>query len=268
MEPVDRPTTWHHGLVARWWAEVNVAEPDELAYYGAAIARYGEPALDLGCGAGRLLVPFLLRGLDVDGVDISPDMLARAREAAAASGLDIGGRVVTQAFHELNPPRRYRTVYCCDSFAIGGSRQLDAVALRRVFEHMEPGGAFVFSYDLPQVDDPGAVGEPGASYPESWPAEGRRARLADGDELELMTRTSALDRALGRETLEFRCRLRRAGEVVAEEAGTLLFSLYALEELRAMLETAGFVGIEVEGRYTGVPAGPADATVVILARRS
>ena len=39
--------TWHYGLIARWWAEVNRPEVAEIAYLRAAIARFGEPALDL-----------------------------------------------------------------------------------------------------------------------------------------------------------------------------------------------------------------------------
>jgi hypothetical protein len=44
-------------LVARWWAEFNAPDPDELAFYRGVIERDGQPALDLGCGAGRLLLP-------------------------------------------------------------------------------------------------------------------------------------------------------------------------------------------------------------------
>jgi cyclopropane fatty-acyl-phospholipid synthase-like methyltransferase len=39
------------------------------------------------CGAGRLLLAYLQEGLDVEGVDISGDMLAVCREAAEAAGL-------------------------------------------------------------------------------------------------------------------------------------------------------------------------------------
>ena len=33
MTTRGEPITWHHGLMARWWAEFNEAEPDELAFY-------------------------------------------------------------------------------------------------------------------------------------------------------------------------------------------------------------------------------------------
>ncbi len=64
MVPVDAESgTWHYGLIARWWAEFNAAAPEELAYFRAAIRRFGEPALDLGCGRGRILMPLLAQGL-------------------------------------------------------------------------------------------------------------------------------------------------------------------------------------------------------------
>ncbi len=65
----DTSETWHYGLMARWWAEFNQPDPEEIAYLRAAIERFGQPALDLGCGTGRLLTPLLAEGLDVDGVD-------------------------------------------------------------------------------------------------------------------------------------------------------------------------------------------------------
>ena len=132
--------TWHYGLIARWWAEVNRPEAAELAYLRAAIARFGEPALDLGCGTGRLLVPLLADGLDVDGTDISSDMLAYAREAAAAAGIDVEGRLAAQPFDGLDRPRAYATIFSIGSFAIGGSLERDAAALRRIHDHLLPGG--------------------------------------------------------------------------------------------------------------------------------
>ncbi len=45
--------------------------------------------IDLGCGTGRLLVPFARRGFRVLGVDLSEEMLRVAGEKAAAAGVAI-----------------------------------------------------------------------------------------------------------------------------------------------------------------------------------
>src|ERR1041385_1015720 len=100
----DQPQTWHYGIVAGWWAEFNKAAPEELAFYQRCIERFGQPALDVACGAGRLLVPLLQAGLEVDGCDLSPDMLAHCHCQAARAGL--APRLYPQAMHALSLPRR------------------------------------------------------------------------------------------------------------------------------------------------------------------
>ena len=56
MAVADAPQTWHYGLVARWWGEFNTDGP-EIDYFRRFIERFGEPALDVACGAGRLPFP-------------------------------------------------------------------------------------------------------------------------------------------------------------------------------------------------------------------
>jgi SAM-dependent methyltransferase len=258
----DTPLTWHYGLLARWWAEVNEAGPDELAYYHAAVERNGEPALDLGCGTGRLLVPLLRAGLDVDGTDVSPDMLQRARLAGEAAGIDMEGRLAQQTFAGLELTRTYRTIFCCDSFGIGGSRAADELALRRIHDHLAPGGAFIFSIDLLV---PGAFDA--LTIPEPWPDAKARARLDDGDELELLRRTASWDPGERVEVMEIRARLWRDGQLLAEEEGSLAFVHYTVDELRAMLAAAGIDDFTLERPYSGRPSDPGDETVVFVARR-
>ena len=266
----EGPQTWHYGVVARWWAEFNTADAAELAYFRGAIERFGEPALDLACGTGRLLIPLLAAGLDVDGADLSPDMLALAREAATAQGLL--PVLYASAMHELNLPRRYRTIYCCDSFGLGGHREHDRLALRRVFEQLDPGGALVFSHYYPYDDvEPNAwaswLPEHRADYPRPWPAEGDRRLAANGDEMELISRTADLDPYLQRQTLEMRAIVRRADKVVDDETAVLHENLYFAQELLLILELAGFGEVTIEGSYTGQPASPTDSAVVFVARR-
>jgi 2-polyprenyl-6-hydroxyphenyl methylase/3-demethylubiquinone-9 3-methyltransferase len=52
----------------------------------------GKTALDVGCGGGLLAEPLARLGAKVTGIDASPEVIAVAREHAAAMGLDIDYR--------------------------------------------------------------------------------------------------------------------------------------------------------------------------------
>ena len=266
----DATGTWHYGLIARWWAEFNEPDPAEVAYLTTAIRRYGEPALDLGCGNGRILLPLLEAGLDVDGVDVSEDMIDLARLAAARGGFN--PRLTSQAKQDLDLGRRYRTIFMVGVFEIGGNRTWDREALRRVFDHLEPGGTLLINHELPYSGleaDRWARWLPTRSvgFPEPWKEHGDRRRLADGDELELVARRIEFDPLAQRETLEMRARLWRDGVLVREETSRLDESLYFAQEIVGLLEATGFDAIEIESGYTGGPAGPDDPIVMFVAHR-
>lgn len=265
----DQPQTWHYGLVARWWAEFNLPDPAELAFYQGFVERDGQPALDLGCGTGRLLLPLLRAGLDVDGCDISPDMLALCREQAEREGL--APRLHAQAMHALDLPRRYRTIFICGSFGLGGQRRQDAEALRRCHYHLAPGGTLVFDHEVPYSNWGGQWPfwhpEQRRQLPQPWPETGMQRRAANGDEYELRSRLVGLDPLEQRLTLEMRATLRRAGQVIAEEEHTLQSSLYFRNELVLLLEQAGFQDVAVRGGYTDAAPTPDDLSLVYIARK-
>ena len=48
----------------------------------------GHRLLDAGCGTGQWAIAFSLRGIKVTAIDVSPQMIARAREHLAAYGAD------------------------------------------------------------------------------------------------------------------------------------------------------------------------------------
>jgi SAM-dependent methyltransferase len=261
--------TWHHGLMARWWAEFVEPEADELAYYRAAIERFGQPALDLGCGAGRLLVPLLREGLDVDGADVSADMLAQAARLAGKAGST--PRLYAQAVHQLRTDRRYRTIFACGVIGIGVSRAQDLEGFRRVYEALEPGAAFVIGHTLPTAGMspegwarwlPHKVGE----LPRPWRDEWEEKTTADGDQLRLLTRLADLRPVEQRLAYEMRAQLVRDGVVLAEESNRLTENLYFPPELLLMLEVAGFRDLEMAAAYGGEPVFDQPA-VVITGRR-
>jgi SAM-dependent methyltransferase len=264
--------TWHHGLMARWWAEfVTTAEPGELDYFRTAIGKFGEPALDLGCGAGRILIPMLADGFDVDGSDVSADMIAQTRGLAEKNGFEPG--LTVEPTHELASPRKYRTIYMCGVFGIGGRRDRDRTALRRIFRHLEPDGALVIAnHWFPYGewnDTQWARWLRGnrKDVPKEWPAEGERRKTADGDEIESLFRLLNLDPLEQMYESQVRLRLWRDGKIVKEEEYSLKENLYFAQEVLLLLEEAGFRDIVVEGGYTGRPATPDDGMVAFVAKR-
>ena len=91
----------------------------------------------------RLLLPLLRAGVDVDGCDISGDMLRHCRDKTASQGLE--PRLYQQPMHAFDLPRKYRTIYMCDAFDLAGSRDKGLAALRRCFAHLQDGGALLLN---------------------------------------------------------------------------------------------------------------------------
>lgn len=60
---------------------------EDLPFYRELARRTGGPLLELMCGTGRVLLPLAEAGHTITGVDISPAMLAIARERVTEAGL-------------------------------------------------------------------------------------------------------------------------------------------------------------------------------------
>ena len=239
--------TWHYGLVARWWAEFNEGGSD-VAFFQNVIERCGEPALDAGCGTGRLLLPFLRSGLDVDGSDVSPDMIAWCAAKAEADALSVN--LYTQAMHELDLPRRYRTVVLCGVFGLGGDRSTDLEGLRRIHSQLESGGTLVMDHHLGKhdVDSDTTWQIPeNLKLPGSWPEMGDRRRMSDGRELELRTRLVGVDAAARSIVREISVRQFDSGVEVANDAYSIVICSYSAMEVENMLIEAGFGEVRVNG---------------------
>lgn len=99
--------------------------------------------LDLACGTGNLSELFSLRGFEVIGVDISPEMLSLASEKAYEKGLDI--LYLCQDMSELD---LYGTINCAvctlDSFNHVTDPESVKKAIKKVGLFMEKGGVFAF----------------------------------------------------------------------------------------------------------------------------
>lgn len=104
----------------------------------------GARVLDLCCGTGQMMVPMLARGLQVTGLDLSPDMLRHARKNAPEAVLIEGDA------REFTLPAPVDGVVCASASLnhIDGPEDLTRV-FRAVFAALAPGGRFVFDINHP-----------------------------------------------------------------------------------------------------------------------
>jgi SAM-dependent methyltransferase len=264
--------TWHYGVMARWWAEFNLDGP-EIDWFRPFVEA-GQPALDAACGTGRLLVPYLEAGLDVDGSDISPDMLGHVRERCEREGLP-PPNLYAQAMHELDLPRRYCTIIVCGGFGLGGHRDHDVEGLRRIYDHLEPGGTLVLDNEVPYASYASGswwkywIKEERRELPRPWREEGEGdCRVgADGTEYELRSRLVDVDALSQQVTLETRASMRREGQLVAEDEHVLVMTMYFTHELLLMLERTGFVDIQVRAALSDREPTVDDDFVVFIAKK-
>lgn len=261
----DEPVTWFYGLMAERCAEFNTDAP-EAPFFQREIAHFGQPALDLGCGVGRLLLPLLRAGVDIDGCDISGDMLRHCRNKAASQGLE--PRLYQQPMHAFDLPRKYRTIYICDAFNLAGSRDKGLAALRRCFAHLQDEGALLLNitaeYAWPEWWE---KWEPAKrkTLPEPWPEEGKRRVAADGSEYVERFRLVSIDPLEQSDVRQVRVEKWVSGKLVGSQEDTMHGTLYLPNEVLLMLRVAGFRQSTVRGDYTDEPATPDSKELIFTA---
>ena len=103
----------------------------------------GGPLLDVACGTGRMALRMAAQGYQVTGVDITPEMIARARQKAARQAISIDWVVAdARAFHlQQQFPFAFML---CNAWQFFLTRQDQEALLACVREHLRPEGCFLF----------------------------------------------------------------------------------------------------------------------------
>ena len=129
----------------------DTSDWEDRALFLELIGEMGGPVLDVGCGTGRLLLDYLAIGIDIDGLEVSPDMLDILRAKASLSGLDLAGRIHQGAMETWVSTRRYRLVLVpSSSFQLLTDPMDAASAMARFHDALLPGGSLV----MPWIDIP------------------------------------------------------------------------------------------------------------------
>ena len=120
----------------------------DLDFYLELAGKAGGPVLEIACGTGRILIPSLSAGVDIEGLDLFPPMLETLRRKAAALGL--APKTHHADMREFALARRFALVFCAFNGFVHCLTTDDQLrALRTWRGHLAPGGAVVFNVFYP-----------------------------------------------------------------------------------------------------------------------
>jgi SAM-dependent methyltransferase len=222
-------------------------DEQELDFWHRALAASASPALELGVGTGRILLPLLQRGLQVEGVDCSAVMLAQCKRKADA--LQLNPILYEQYIEHLQLSKQYGSIFCpLGTWQHIADRAAAQQTLTRCYEHLLPGGTLILYTYIPWYNA-AEFGEWHA-LPEVTTQEGTTLRVEKKEIHDLLEQCIYA-------TYRY-CAL-RDGAVVATEEKELVTRWYSRFELQMMLEQAGFSGITVRSGYDD--HGPQDMMI-------
>ena len=227
----------------------------DLPFWVERAAAAGGPVLEVACGTGRVLIPALEKGVDVEGIDLHPGMLEVLKQKAKA--LKLEARVAVADMRDFTMPRRYALIIVpFRGFMHLLTTEDQLRALRCMREHLEAGGQLVFNLFYPSFE---RIVEPGDVE--------RIEREFEHPETALPVVMASVRREYDRvrQTLRAEMELREsdargyAGPV--HKYGFTLRWTYRFE-MELLLRVVGFTRFEVAGGFDGRPlASPQDEMV-------
>jgi SAM-dependent methyltransferase len=226
----------------------------DIAYYQGRLKDLDGPILEAAVGTGRLMIPLLEAGLEVEGFDHSAEMLAICRANARARGFE--PRLTQARFQDIAYGRAFAAIIVpASSFVLIDDYDAAVGVLERFRDHLAPGGLLLV--DLPPMSFLEAQ-----ARPRSWTA-------ANGDQLTLESRMAVSDPIAQRRVNHDRYDRWRDGKLVESELELFAYRVWGLKEFELTLAAAGFTDIEVCGNYrTGRPVRTGDGILNFSARRA
>jgi ubiquinone/menaquinone biosynthesis C-methylase UbiE len=247
-------------MVASSWDRMRetMSFPDR-DFFQEVVQDSGEPGLIVGCGTGRLTLEFAAIGLNVDGVDISPEMVELAEQKARAQNLSPNFYV--QPMEMLDLPQKYRSIIVpSSSFQLVPDLDDAWAALEGFYAHLESGGTLVISIWHIQKEGDGAWGD--------WWMVVEVPEFEDGKTIRRWER-SAYDSSTQLRHTENRYEIIEDDKVIYREQHKRSPELrnYTIHQLHEELESSGFEEIHAVSGFSTAPATESDDSFCIFGKR-
>lgn len=232
-----------------FWAEEG--EPAELPFLVDLLRDHPGLSLEVGSGSGRLLLPLLQKGYQVEGLELSSEMLELCRKSAADLALD---PVLYEGDMTVFDPGKLYHSLLLPAFTLQLAAD-PAAALKHFHTLLEPGGVIYLSVFIP-------FAELHKELPEGQWYEDHRIPWTEGRSAVIDTRhrLNRKERILER---EHRYRLLQPdGSIAAEHISQQTLRWFTARLLHGLLMKAGFEPLHALADFD--PEVPVDEEAQII----
>jgi SAM-dependent methyltransferase len=219
--------------------DIESYHTSDIPFYLELAAKYGDPVLELACGTGRVSIPIAKAGYSVTGLDISPNMIRRAKEKAAESNVEITFLEADCRTFKLE--NRFRLIIMpYNAIAHIHDRLSHEALFAKVREHLHPDGCFSLSWFNP--NEKYLYRDPNRRYP------CMEYKLPDGTPV-VITENNVYDKASQINYIRWYYKIGDNQEIVKELNMRILYP----KELDALLYYNGFDVVKKYGDHNKSP---------------
>jgi len=222
----------------------------DIEYYFEKLKNISGLILEAGVGTGRMLIPLINKGLKLEGVDISPDMLALCK--VNMDKHDVSANLYEQDLTDMSLPNKYSAIMMpTGSFCLLPKEKVSKV-LASFFEHLEVGGKLIVDLEMPRDFKKGEL-------------DMYNKQLLDDTGILLTNFSQSIDWLAQKVQYISKYELLKNGEIQKTEISNFTLYWYGIMEFTMLLQAAGFTSIEHEIGY-GMDSNA--SLITFIAKRS
>ncbi len=235
----------YFGLIAESFNAFHCAysSGSEVNFYKRFLGYKEGPALEIGCGTGRILLPLLKAGINIEGIDSSQEMLDICMKDAKE--LALKPNLYHAYMQDFNLEKLYSAIivpYC--TFPLLPLRETAFSALKAFYNHLEPGGEILIDifrlFNMKQYANKGSR------------LTTVETKLED-EKIVRVTTSGWYDHLESLLYSDIKYELLQEGELLNIRETQLQARVYTRREIYNLLRSAGFTNIRVYGNYEYMP---------------
>lgn len=206
----------------------------DIEYYTKELEGISGLVLEAGVGTGRMLIPLIKRGVKIEGVDSSPEMLEQC--SINLKKHEVEARLYEQDLMNLSLPNKYDAIIMpAGSFCLlPRDRAKDILDI--FYDHLYEDGKIVIDIEIENSFIEGATNT-------------SKVILSDQRQIFLTSYSDEIDCILQKTSYINRYELLEKDRVVKTEESEFILYWYGIEEFEMLLLRAGFKDISYQIGY-------------------